>query len=272
MFGMFRSCGGAGYLTGLLGGLALACALVSLGYALARRGLLAARLAALALFLSGATGLSGFAGTLAGRKATQEAVANTAASSAALVRRAGFVEARDCSRIGLGAATLPFLLGAVAGALVLFRGATPRDGQPSAPGAPEHANVPLMLGGAACAFTGLLASGGLGAASVGGADYQPAIWALMSSSQQVLEGARSRETACDALEAALRNATQEQARQVTDVGAAAELCVGEHLTRLEGLGSQARGGAGLATLRSASLGAIDPARRPAYAARIAALE
>ena len=242
MLWMLKNCGGTGHLATLFALCALGCAAGALTLAIARRARAAGRLAAIALALCGCASMTGFAGTLLGRKATQDAVASAALSpsNVALARSVGFAEARDCARLGAGGALLPFLLGATAAALALFRG--PRDAGDAGEGGtegtvtsaaePPRASVPLVLAGAAFAFTGLLASGGLATAAVVGASYEPAVWSLMSTSQRVVSGSGSLTEACGDFEVALEQATAERIATVVDVPEAAERCVRARLTQV----------------------------------------
>lgn len=197
MISLLKNCGFFGFLTLLVAGMALAASTGALVTALAKKAKVAGLLAALGLLLAGAVGLTGFTGTLLGRKAVQAAMATPGLTETdrAHIQQAGFTDARDCSRIGISAAALPFLLGAVAASVALF---TKKKDETE-----EGPSVPLVLVGAACAFTGLLASGGLGTARVAGSDYAPHVWSLMAASEKVLastgpertEGCRELETA-----------------------------------------------------------------------------
>ena len=278
MLAMLRNCGAPGHAASLLALLALACASAALAVAIARRSRAAGQLAALALALCGCTSMTGFAGTLLGRKATQDAVASAALSpsNVALARSVGFAEARDCARLGAGAALLPFLLGVSAAGLALFRAPRePRDGAPApAPeGAPTaaRASVPLVLGGAAFAFTGLLASGGLATASVGGASYEPEVWSLMTTSERVVSEGGSVTEACRAFEAALGQATPERIATVVDAPEAAERCVRARLSELAAAPPSARADAGRALEASPLLRAARPEARAALTVQIRSL-
>lgn len=278
MLGMLRNCGAPGHAASLLALLALACASAALAVALARSSRAAGQLAALGLVLCGCTSMTGFAGTLLGRKATQDAVASAALSpsNVALARSVGFAEARDCARLGAGAALLPFLLGASAAGLALFRAPRePRAGDPtpSPEGAPTpaRASVPLVLAGAAFAFTGLLASGGLATASVGGASYEPAVWSLMTTSERVLSESGGLTEACGAFEGALGQATAERIATVVDAPEAAERCVRARLTELAAAPPGGRAAAGKALEASPLLRAARPEARAALTLQIRAL-
>lgn len=281
MLGMLRNCGATGHAASLLALLALACASAALAVAVARRSRAAGLLAALGLVLCGCTSMTGFAGTLLGRKATQDAVASAALSpsNVALARSVGFAEARDCARLGAGAALLPFLLGVSAAALALFRApseapeAPAGDRAPAAEGASPtpRASVPLVLAGAAFAFTGLLASGGLATASVGGASYEPAVWSLMTTSERVVSESGSLTEPCQAFEAALGQATAERIATVVDVPEAAERCVRARLTLLAAAPPSDRAVAGRALEASPLLRAARPETRAALTLQIRSL-
>lgn len=201
----------------------------------------ASLLAGLALFLSGASGLVGFGGTLAGLARTKAVVAASGLSKtdAARLSRGGAVEARASSRRGLASSIVPFLVGAVGASIALFsagKGGKPTEGGASSDGRERPSpHVAPVLGGAAAAVTGLLASGGLSVAAVGGADYEPAIWSLMARTDAVLNaGPGALPEACAALESALggdapgRTCGQRidlDLSAVGDLPAAAETCV-----------------------------------------------
>lgn len=200
----------------------------------------ASLLAGLALFLSGASGLVGFGGTLAGLARTKAAVAVSGLSKtdAARMSRVGAVEARASSRRGLTLSIVPFLVGAVGASIALFsagKGGKPGEGGSSEGGDRPAPHVAPALGGAAAAVTGLLASGGLSVAAVGGADYEPAVWSLMARTDAVLNaGPGTLADACAGLESALggdapgRTCGQRidlDLSAVGDLPAAAEACV-----------------------------------------------
>lgn len=231
MIGMLKSCGSFGFLTLFVASLAFAVTAASLAIGLTGKKRVTSLVAGIGLFLAGATGLVGFSGTLVGLstvKAVLEAPDLTKADRARLQHQ-GSLEARDCSRLGIASATLPFVLGAIAATMSLFTAknaaaatrVTEGEPDPKGPGdAPSPTTspafapapnvsvdgpvVPVVYLGAAIAFTGLLASGGLGAARVAGADYQPLVWGLTEKSEAVVAATpEARHAACDALELAL---------------------------------------------------------------------
>lgn len=280
MLGMLKNCGAAGYVVVLLAVLALGCASAAMALAVARRPRTAGHLAAVGLVLCGCASMTGFGGALLGRKVTQDALAHTnlSPSNAALARSVGFAEARDCARLGAGSSLLPLLLGAGAAALALFRvsPASKRDepggeASPEAEGAPQRASVPLVFAGTAFAFTGLLASGGLATASVGGAAYEPAVWSLMSTSERVLGESGSVAEACATFERALGEATTERIATVLDVPEAAERCVRDRLAKLAAAPQADRAKEGQALEASPLLRATRPEPRAMLTSQIHAL-
>lgn len=236
MISLLRNCGSFGFLTLLVAGLALAASTGGLLTSLAKKAKVGGLLAALGLFLAGVTGLVGFTGTLLGRKAVQAALATPGLTETdrAHLQQAGFTEARDCSRIGISAAALPFLLGAVGASVALF---TKKKSESE-----EGASVPLVLVGAACAFTGLLSSGGLGTARVAGSEYEPHVWSLMGASEKVLastgperaEACRSLETALLPPEGSLACGTRREfnLQAVGDLVPAGQACVRDAITEI----------------------------------------
>ena len=217
MMGMLRSCGGFGIVAGFVAFLALVTTAVSIAVALSGRSRAGSIVAGVGLLLVGTTSLTGFAGTLSGRAAVKSAaeVAGLGKSDQARILRQGSIEARDCARLGLLFSAVPFLVGLAGATIALFGGKkAEKDPEPLSPpetldlggaeASQDGPSVPIVLVGAAAAFTGLLASGGLGAASTGGSDYEPLVWSLMAASEAVvLAKPEERAARCAALEMAL---------------------------------------------------------------------
>ena len=236
----------------------------------------ASLLAGLALLLSGASGLVGFGGTLAGLARTRAVVAASglSKSEAARLSRGGAVEARASSRRGLAFSLVPFLVGAVGASIALFsagKGAKGAEGEASSgSGERPSPHVAPVLGGAAAAVTGLLASGGLSVAAVGGADYEPAIWALMARTDAVLSaGPDTLADACGALESALAGDAPGRAcgqridldlSAVGDLPAAAEACVAARTAKVVA-GGAAGGESGGSVRCSATFTQLTPRAR-----------
>ena len=301
MFGMMKSCGGFGSVTALLSLFALATTAAAVAMGAFGKKRLASLLAGLGLMLTGATGLGGFAGTLAGRSVTQAAVSAPSITKTdhARILHQGHLEARDCARLGLGFAALPFLLGVIGATMSLF---DKKKAPSTAPESEEAANasspaadadaplVPMVLLGASMAFTGLLASGGLGAAAVGGADYEPIVWSLMAKSEAVVAASASGSTpeirrACEALEVALSGGQTGEARAcgarvdldltaVTELPAASDTCVRDQMILL-GMTSPANGERGRLAKRvvcSATFAALPPLAKSALETQIKSFE
>lgn len=237
----------------------------------------ASLLAGLALFLSGASGLVGFGATLAGLARTKAVVAASGLSKtdAARLSRGGAVEARASSRRGLAFSVVPFLVGAVGASIALFsagKGGKPREGSASSEGGDSPSpHVAPVLGGAAAAVTGLLASGGLSVAAVGGADYEPAIWALMARTDAVLNaGPGHIKEACAGLESALGGDAPGRScgaridldlSAVGDLPAAAEACVTARTAEMAAAGGGKVRDGGAALRCSATYSQLTPRAR-----------
>ncbi len=271
MFELLRNCGWTSFLALLLGTVALSLTATALLLAFLRRHRAAAMVAGIGLFITGLTAFAGFGGTLYGRKVVGDAVA--VASIGKVDRQRilieGFEEARDCSRLGLALTGLPFLLGAVASGLSLFGKRPPERPGATEPGSPlgpapqdPGPNVPVVLLGAACAFTGLLATGAMASASPPGAQQEPELWRLLSLTERALDPSEASVQVCKELELELlTHAIQEVSgrcvarvelsgvsMQAADLPRAAERCVRADLERggsLDGLSCSAS----LATVR-----------------------
>ena len=246
----------------------------------------------------------GFAGTLAGRSVTQASVSapSITKTDRARILHQGHLEARDCARLGLGFAALPFLLGVTGATMSLFDKKKAPDTSPesqeasnassAAPADADAPHVPMVLLGASMAFTGLLASGGLGAASVGGADYEPIVWSLMAKSEAVVTASASasstpetRRPVCEALEVALSGGQTGEARAcgarvdldlsaVTELPAASDTCVRDQMIAL-GMTSPANGERGRLAKRvmcSATFAALPPLAKSALEPQIKSFE
>jgi hypothetical protein len=299
MFGMMKSCGGFGGVAGLLSLLAFATTAAAVAMGIGGKKRHASLFAGLGLVLTGATGLVGFAGTLAGRSVTQAAVSapSITKTDRARMLHQGHLEARECARLGLGFAALPFLLGVTAATMSLFdkKKEEAQEASTAASPLPPDADlpvVPVVLLGAAMAFTGLLSSGGLGTASVGGADYEPIVWSLMAKSEAVVAASasasstpESRRPVCEALEVALSGAQPGEARAcgarvdldlaaVTELPAASDTCVRDQMIALGGT-SPANGERGRLAKRvvcSATFAALPPLAKSALEPQLKSFE
>ncbi len=280
MIESLKECGAPGFLVILFASAALVVSVVAAAVGFSGRRKVGSVLAGCALFVTGLTGLTGFGGTLLGHSQVQRAVETaglTKADKARLLHQGG-IEARTCSRLGAGAMALPFLIGCVAGGVALFtkgkEGESTNDGPV----------VPLVLLGAASAFTGLLASGGLGAARVAGADYEPLVWSLMSRSEQVVaaSGAGVGE-ACESLEGALVGDADPATRAcgarieldlaaVSDLPKASEICIRDRVALMGKSAPSDRKPLAKATRCSATFAVLPPSSKASLEPQVHAFE
>lgn len=280
MLDAMKTCGPPGLLVPVLAALALVLAIAGAVLAFAKKRRIASVVVGLSLFVTGATGLAGFTGTLLGRAQVSRAVesAGLTKGDQERLRHEGGLEARSCSRLGAGAAVAPFFIGCIGAIAALF--GKGKDGE----GEGDGAVVPAILLGAAAAFTGLLASGGLGAARVAGADYEPKVWSLMSTSERVVaSSAGDLGAACEALEASLAGSGTDGERAcggrieldlaaVSELPAASERCVRDRIALAGKSSPDDRKALAKATRCSATFAVLPAAARSALEPQVHAFE
>lgn len=295
MIESLKACGGPGFLVLLVASAALVVAVVAAAVAFSGRRKPGSVLAGTALFLAGATGLTGFTGTLLGHAQAQRAAETaglTKADKGRILHQAG-LEARTCSRMGVGAMVLPFLVACIAGGASLFgkgKGEEEKKGDEAEGAATEGARttdgpiVPLVLLGAATAFTGLLAAGGLGAARVAGADYEPLVWSLMAKSERVVAVSGEEVAgACEALEGALAGDADPATRgcgarieldlaAVSDLPRASEICIRDRVALMGKSAPSDRKPLAKATRCSATFGVLPSSAKATLEPQVAAFE
>jgi len=280
MIEMLKECGAPGFLVPFFASMALVVAVVGAALAFAGKRRVASVVVGASLFLSGVTGLVGFGGTLMGRAQVSRAVETpglTKADRGRLLHQGG-LEARSCSRLGAGAAALPFFIGCVGAVAALFsRGKEGGSGE-------DGPVVPVVLLGAAAAFTGLLASGGLGAARVSGADYEPLVWSVMAKSERVtLVSEAERGAACEELEQVLVGSDAGETRAcgarialdlaaASDLPKASEACIRERVALMGKSAPDDRKPLAKATRCSATFAVLTPTAKAALEPQVHAFE